>query len=566
MAPCSTRDATRLLPPHTVPTPTDLHNPATPTRALGALRAIARALSTAWDLDTTLDLIVRKTTEVMEVDSCSLYLLDPDGQTLRLRATTGLARRGLGVATLALGEGMTGLAAAENRPVFARHAQEHPHFKWIADLHENLFASLLAVPLIIETRPIGALNVQTTEAHTFTAAEVELLALVGDLAAGALAKAQLHDSQQRQISELQTLAEVSELVTSPRYLDDILEVVTDMAAHMVGATACSIFLLDESGNTLEQHTARAPGDATDGVALSGVPHDLECVLTSGRPLYLPDVSSAGDGGGSLLAVPLSVRERVIGVFACYTATRQSFAPEQEALLLTLANQTALAIEHARLATGAAMVREMNHRIKNNLQTVAMLIQLQLADAGAPGRDDPAARQMLQTSMHRVQTIAAVHEVLSERGFHLVDLREVLQRVSAMTVASLTAPQKAITVSVQGERLLLPARVATNVALVVNELVQNALEHAFPTHSARAAGPDRRAGRVEVTLGHSPDHFLVIVRDDGVGLPAEHKPGLGTEIVRTLVQEELTGHVAYRSLAPGTEVRIRLPRELEQRQR
>ncbi len=86
---------------------------------IGALREIARSLSAAWDLDTTLNLIARKTTEVMKVDSCTIYLLDPDGTTLRMRASNGLARLALGRGTLQIGEGMTGHAVARNQPVFA---------------------------------------------------------------------------------------------------------------------------------------------------------------------------------------------------------------------------------------------------------------------------------------------------------------------------------------------------------------------------------------------------------------------------------------------------------------
>jgi GAF domain-containing protein len=85
-------------------------------------------------------------------------------------------------------------------------------------------------------------------------------------------------------------------------------------------------------------------------------------------------------GGALLAVPLAVQERVIGVLACLAPPGHAFSDSQQTLLTTLANQTALAIENARLVTSAAVVREMHHRIKNNLQTVAMLMQLQLPDA------------------------------------------------------------------------------------------------------------------------------------------------------------------------------------------
>jgi len=153
---------------------TRLPDPAsTGPRSLAALREIARALSSAWDLDTTLDLIARKTTEIMGVDSCAIYLLDADETTLRLRASTGLARRALGLATLQVGEGMTGYAVVQNRPVYAADAQHDPHFKWLDDTEERRFRSLLAVPLVLNDRPIGALNVQTAAPRDYSTEEID---------------------------------------------------------------------------------------------------------------------------------------------------------------------------------------------------------------------------------------------------------------------------------------------------------------------------------------------------------------------------------------------------------
>ena len=529
-------------------------------QSTAALRDIARALSTAWDLDTTLDLIARKTTEVMHVDSCSIYLLDPGGETLRLRATTGLARQALGLVTLAVGEGMTGHAVAENRPVFARDAQQNPHFKWVKDASEEAFHSLLAIPLLIEAEPIGALNVQTLAPHTFTHEEVETVSLIGDLAAGALVKAQLHDSQRRQIEELQALAEVSELVTSPQYLDDVLDVVTAMAARLMDAALCVIFLLDDEGRRLQlrssEHTTGRTLDRSRRELGRGI---IGQVAETGEPVYVRDVRSDPDYGdrdlarqeglASLLAVPLSVRDRVIGVFNCYTSAPRAFSPEQRALFLTLANQTALAIEHGRLATNAALIREIHHRIKNNLQTVAMLMQLQLSELAHMEEVTTAdARRALQASMHQVHSIAAVHEALSERGFHLVNVRDVLERIVQM-VGAAQRPRRQIAVTVEGEDVPFASRAATNLALVVNELLQNALDHAFP---------GRMEGQVTITLGRAPDELLVTVADDGVGLPADHQPGLGTEIVQTLVGEELGGQLTATGSESGTEICIRLP--------
>ncbi len=529
---------------------------------VAALREIARALSTTWDLDSTLDLIARKTTEVMFVDSCAIYLLDPDGTTLRLRASTGLSKRALGRAILRIGEGMTGYAVQRNKPVHAAHAHQDPHFKWVAETQETAFNSLLATPLIIETQPqaIGAINVQTKEPHHFTATEIELLAFISDLAAGALAKARLLDQQKQRIEELQALAMLSEVITSPQYLDDMLNVVTEMAAQTMEAAVCSIFLINESGTHLELRSAkrttnpyrhREPLPIGTGVvgqvAATGKPIYLRDVRTN--PAYLGTELATMEGLVSLLSVPLGVRDHVIGVMNCYTSEAREFSSEQHALFTTLANQTALAIENARLVTNTAVIREMHHRIKNNLQTVAMLMQLQIPDA-----DHLDTREVLETNIHRIRSIATVHEVLSDEGFRLVDVKDVLERITFTTTVAMTDPGKNISIEVFGEPLPLPSRAATSLTLVVNELVQNAIEHGL-------VGVEN--GRVEISLGRSAEELIILVRDNGIGLPESFDRGLGLEISETLVTEDLRGKIKFNRLESGTEVSVRLPRTIEQ---
>lgn len=526
-------------------------------QALTALREIARALGATWDLDSTLDLIARKTTEVMHVDSCTIYLLDPDGQALRLRASTGLAKRALGRATLQVGEGMTGYAVQGNRPVYALAAQDDPHFKRIDEAEESAFQSLLAIPLLLEAAPIGAMNVQTLVPHAFTADEIEIVSLIGELAAGALAKAQLLDKQKRQIEEMRALAQVSEVVTSPQYLHDILDVVTQMAAQVMAAAVCAIYLLNEDKTHLELYSARRahrPYRQRPPLPLGmGV---LGQVALTGTPAYIPDARvdaryvggelARQEGLVSLLCVPLTVRDHVIGVLACYTAVPHQFSDEQQSLLATLANQTALAIENARLLTNTAIAREMHHRIKNNLQTVAMLMQLQLPDA-----DKLDTRQVLETNIHRIRSIAAVHEALSDKGLHLVDVKDVLERITRTTAETMVAPDRVQAIYVRGEPLLLPSREATALTLVVNELVQNALEHAFVAQTG---------GIVDVSLGRSADEYIILVRDNGVGLPAAYQPGLGLELAQMLVADDLHGRIRFhRHPQGGTEVSIRVPR-------
>lgn len=159
---------------------------------LSALSEITRAISAAWSLDQILTLITRKTAKVMDVDSCSIYLL-ADDEYLVLKATTGLATDAIGHARLKLGEGLTGHAAKTGKPVAASHASRDPHFKLLPETHESMFQSLLAMPLVSRGNVIGAMNVQTRQGREYSPEEIELLSIIADVAAGELEKALLYE-------------------------------------------------------------------------------------------------------------------------------------------------------------------------------------------------------------------------------------------------------------------------------------------------------------------------------------------------------------------------------------
>ena len=526
-------------------------------QAFSALRQIAGVLSSTLDLTATLDLIAHKTTEVMQVDSCTIYLLDPEGDTLRLQATTGLARQAIGRAVLRVGEGMTGAAVAQGQPIYSATAQKDPLFKWVDKTDEFAFQSLLAVPLRSAQQVIGALNVQTITEREFNKDEIEILALIGDLVAGALERTQQYEQQQAKLQELETLARVSEATTSPLYLDDMLDVVTEMAAQMMNCAVCVIFLLDESADFLEMRSAKqatvAYRDRPPHPVNAGI---IGWVVQHKQGAYIPDVlqeprftnqeMAKEEGLVSMLCEPLTVRDKAIGALVCYTTKKRAFLPEKVTLFATLANQTALAIENARLITNAGIAKEMHHRIKNNLQSVAMLMQMQMAEA-----ERLDIRQLLETNINRIRSIASVHEVLSERGFHLVDLKDVLTRVAQAVAGMSLLPSSNINIELQGEQILLPSRTATNLALVVNELVQNGLTHAFAGKSS---------GQLLISLGSSPTEYILLVQDNGVGMPAIPKYGLGLEIAQTLVVEDLQGVFKINPRSPGTEFSIRIPRK------
>jgi len=197
----------------------------------------------------------------------------------------------------------------------------------------------------------------------------------------------------------------------------------------------------------------------------------------------------------------------------------------------------------------ATIREIHHRVKNNLQTVASLLRLQ----GRRLRTDEA-REALAESIRRISSIALVHETLSEESRQKVTFDKVAARIVDMLADGLVDPEAPVTFVVEGESGDLPAEVATPLALVLTELLQNSVEHAFPHAVTEGDEPPASIGRVILRFERGPSTLRVLVTDDGVGMPEgkslESMANLGLQIVRTLVESELGG--TFSSLPPPTE--------------
>jgi two-component system, sensor histidine kinase PdtaS len=196
----------------------------------------------------------------------------------------------------------------------------------------------------------------------------------------------------------------------------------------------------------------------------------------------------------------------------------------------------------------ATIREIHHRVKNNLQTVAALLRLQARRVSVP-----EARAALEESVRRVSSIAVVHETLSGTLDESVRFDEIADRIAAM-VTEVAAPE-GVRLQRTGSFGTLPAEVATPLAMVVTELLQNAVEHGFT---------EEVGGLVDLRVQRS-ESLRVAVVDDGRGLPPDFRldesDRLGLQIVRTLVETELGGRLTLeRRDSRGTivTVEVRLP--------
>ncbi|KGM11020.1 ATPase [Cellulomonas bogoriensis 69B4 = DSM 16987] len=203
-----------------------------------------------------------------------------------------------------------------------------------------------------------------------------------------------------------------------------------------------------------------------------------------------------------------------------------------------------------LITKDATIREIHHRVKNNLQTVAALLRLQ-----SRRMTSAEARDALDEAMRRVTTIALVHETLSQTLDETVDFDSLVDRSLrlAADVASAGASVRTVRTGTFG---MVPAEAATALALVLTELVTNAVEHGFTGQGT---------GTVEILAERAGSHLRAVVSDDGVGMPAQKAgertgagTGLGTQIVGTLVRNELGGTIGWRPReGGGTQVAIEI---------
>jgi len=228
-------------------------------------------------------------------------------------------------------------------------------------------------------------------------------------------------------------------------------------------------------------------------------------------------------------------------------------------LVLLRDVTDLRRRDRELVTKDATIREIHHRVKNNLQTVAALLRLQARRIKVP-----EGRAALEEAVRRVGSIAIVHETLSQTFDESVRFDEVADRLRLM-VAEVSSHGPEVVTSREGSFGTLPAETATPLAMVLTELLQNALEHAFGERTGATVAPESEPEerRIILTAQRLVGRLHVAVEDNGRGLPEGFDPdastSLGLSIVRTLVESELEGIL---EMGPrpggGTRVAVDIP--------
>lgn len=205
-------------------------------------------------------------------------------------------------------------------------------------------------------------------------------------------------------------------------------------------------------------------------------------------------------------------------------------PRLVGALLTIHDETEVRRKERELKVKSTMIQEIHHRVKNNLQVIAAMLRMQ-----ARRSESEEVKQALHDSVARILSVAVVHEFFSQQEARIINIKDVGQRIVKHTRRGILQPDKRIRLTLSGPSIYLPAKQATTCALVINELLQNAVEHGYER---------KPGGTISVHLQDDGDRVVIAVVDDGQGLPEdfslEQADSLGLQIVQTLVQDDLKG--------------------------
>ncbi len=528
-----------------------------------ALRRVGEATGSAFDHEDMLKVTADIATQITGTDSCQVYLFDSARAELVLRAADASFANMVNKIRLKLGEGITGWVARERKPVaVSSKAYQDHRFRDFPGMDELEYESMLSVPLVTRGEILGVINVRTRKPHEYSRSQIRLLSGIANQVAGAIERSRRYRQLERHAVQLHTLSEVGQAITSNMYLEELLQLFVTMTARTMNFKICTVMLVDKDKGELVIKATQADSkeytgkpNLKIGESVSGRAVAEKRVITVAdvqrAPEYIfPDIAQRA-GVRSIACIPLMIKGEVSGVLNCYTEKVHIFSMEELVILQALGAQAALAIEHAKLIVKSAVIQEMHHRIKNNLQQIVSLVRLEMRYSKYTTVEDA-----LNDTLSRILAISTVHELLTRDDLDTVSIKKVAESILTATQQSVVPPGKTVHSSIVGDDFVLPTAKATSMALVLNELVQNAVEHGFKTLND---------GRIQIQMSATETEYRVGVLNDGEPLPEGFKysssNSLGLSIVETLVRGDLQGTFTLENAKfdPGIIAIVQMPR-------
>lgn len=411
--------------------------------------------------------------------------------------------------------------------------QDDPDYTKHPGIPEPSYDAAFVAPLVAGHGPIGVFFLRRIEAWEPTKGELRWLGEVAKVIGCALQVFQNGSNSKVLDDKLGAVSEVTTSIASSPYLEEILQLLVNLTAQRFNYKVVTVRLLDEKREELVLRATQATNKAYQrkeaiklGESIAGR------VIKENRTIIVPNVQvdkdyighdlAAEQGLKSMICVPLTIHDRPLGVMSCYSGKIKRFGRDEVAAIETLARQAAISIEHARLQVRNTLMQEMHHRVKNNLQQIVSLLRLQQRQSHYKSLEEA-----LEDSLSRILAIAAVHELLSREDLDHVSIKSIATSLVQHQQQSFLLPGKKIEFKVEGDDCHLNTNQATQVSLIINELLLNAVEHGFNRTDV---------GKIVLSISIHGDKITLNATNTGDPLPEDFdvkKGQLGLQIIRSL---------------------------------
>ncbi|MFH2011356.1 MAG: GAF domain-containing protein [Pseudomonadota bacterium] len=550
---------------------------------LTELYNLSRVISSTLEPQEVLNLIIDAAVKITKATTGSLILVDRDSGILNIEVARGFPPRVVSDTKLKIGEGITGWVAKEGKSVLVPDVTEDERYVKI----DKDVKSELAVPLVLEDEVIGVINVDSNKKAAFNQEDMELLFTLASQSAKIIQNAKLYETLKWKVEELSALFDIGKVITGTLNLEEVLGAIVEKASHLMKTKVSSLMLLNPAGDELVMKAVHGGGvDYTLKPNLKVYDSLIGQVVRTKKPLIILDVRNEKKyryldlakkvGLCSLLSVPMMVKERIIGVINTYTAEQHRFTSEEIQLLSSLADQSAIAIENARLyeqmigleerireteklGVLGEMAIEVAHEIRNPITIIKMIFH----SLSIPDKKDATIIENELDRMNRIVTQFLDYARGEKPELQTTDINQVLDNTLLLIEHRLSQQKMKL------KKRLLPIPAISCYPEKTAQLFLNLFLNAI---DAMEDG-----GELEVSSETVGGFVQVKVKDSGSGIPEPirekiYQPfvttkskglGLGLAIVHRVVEEHKGRIEVESSPDTGTIFTVSLPIEVVQ---
>lgn len=373
--------------------------------------------------------------------------------------------------------------------------------------------------------------------------DMVLAETLGKLIAGTLHKIELDQGLDVKMQQFEILSQIGKDLSQSINSDIQFHNIIMYVRNVMKFSMVSLWLVDPAHQLLVKESV----DVDPNYHITDTDRENDERITKWQLSHCQMISmpNAIDGSNTIciqspcslafISLPVVYQGEHRGVMNVYSPIEENALTEKDSraqntdFLSNIAAHIAVLIGNRFLRKDTTLFKEINHRVKNNLQNIASLLRMQIRRL-----DRISAEQALNDSISRIMSIAVVHETLSSGEVGMVNMGQLITSISQLSLGS-QSEQPLITLDISGTPIMIPSKEATSLALVVNELVQNALQHGFIEDTK---------GKLFIGISQNDGVVSVVIHNDGLGLTPdfdiERSSNLGLTIVKTLVQNELKG--------------------------